>query len=110
MLLRFAGGGKKYNNKAICVKLILNTKDDQGAHCLSDGSKYESRCSGGFKHSLIIRITVAAHYFHTSNYLLSKGHPSLSILKKLGKIEGKKKKTPQVEKSKYTPQILQVQS
>lgn len=23
---------KKYNNKAICVMLLLNTKDDQGAH------------------------------------------------------------------------------
>lgn len=77
---------------------------------MSDGSKYESRCSRGFKHSLIIRITVAAHYFHTSNYLLSKGQPSLPILKKLGKIEEKKNKNPQVEKSKYTPQILQVQS
>lgn len=44
-----------------------------------------------FKHSLIIRITVAAHYSHTSNYLLSKGHPLLPVLKKLGKIENQKK-------------------
>lgn len=46
---------------------------------------------------------------HTSNYLLSKGHPLLPVLKKLGKIEKQKKKT-QEEKFKYTPQILQVQS
>ena len=43
--------------------------------------------SGDFKHSLTMRVIVAARYSHTSIYLLSKAHSPLPILIKLDKIE-----------------------